>query len=260
MRIVCLLAVCMFVGQVAMAAVVTDGLVSWWKFDESSGTTAADSVGSNIGTLTNGPAWTAATSGAASSGALDFDNVDDYVRIEDSASLDITGAITVEAWFKWEGTPTDWDTIAAKGDQGDKNHWWMYYRKGQFRFETGYGDRYALVAFQSATAVIGQWYHFAATYDSLTGLVKLYVNDVEEVTDLDYGSMATNNYAVTIGKASYTNNYYFDGIIDDVRIYNKALTADEVQQNYAAQSIPEPVTMALLGLGSLAMLGKSHHR
>ena len=67
-------------------------MVSYWKLDESSGTTAYDSVDTNDGTLVNGPVWTT----GAVDGALSFDGVNDYVEIPHSNGLDITDNLSVE--------------------------------------------------------------------------------------------------------------------------------------------------------------------
>ena len=77
--------------------VYPDGMVSYWKFDEGSGTIATDSVGTNDGTLTTGPVW----SSGQVDGALSFDGIDDRITIPDSESFNL-GAddFTIETWFK----------------------------------------------------------------------------------------------------------------------------------------------------------------
>jgi hypothetical protein len=79
------------------AQVYPDGMVSYWKFDEDSGTIATDSVGTNDGTLVNGPVW---TSGQVD-GALSFDGVDDYVSVPDSDDWYFgTGDFTIDLWVR----------------------------------------------------------------------------------------------------------------------------------------------------------------
>ena len=87
------------------------GLVAYWKFDEGSGTSVADSSGNgNTGTLINGPQWTAGRLG----NALFFDGIDDNVTVPDSASLDLSSAFTLSAWVNPASTFTDFRSILVK--------------------------------------------------------------------------------------------------------------------------------------------------
>ena len=95
----------------ASPAVAPSGLVAYWKFDEGSGTTAADSSGNgNTGTLINGPLWTAGRVG----NALFFDGIDDNVTVLDSTSLHLSSSFTLSAWVNPTSTFTDYRSIVAK--------------------------------------------------------------------------------------------------------------------------------------------------
>ena len=103
----------------ASAEVVTNGLVSWWKFDETSGTTAADSYEGphyNTGTVNNA-LWTNVTAGSASSGALYFDGNCDQVAVPDDTSLDCTNAITIDMWVK-PNSVDGYFPLVVKGSAG----------------------------------------------------------------------------------------------------------------------------------------------
>src|SRR5206468_9777237 len=91
--------------------VAPSGLIAYWKFDEGSGTTVADSSGNgNTGTLVNGPVWTAGQVG----NALFFDGIDDNITVPDSASLDLSSSFTLSAWVNPASTFTDFRSIVAK--------------------------------------------------------------------------------------------------------------------------------------------------
>ena len=220
---------------------LSDGLVGYWKMDESSWGTpncSDEVVFDSSGNGNNGkacPATTGPTGGVAGKfgNTGDFDGSDDYVRVVDSASLDITNAITVEAWFRFDDTPADWDTIVAKGNQGSNDHMWMYYRSNRFNFELGNETTRWAQGF-SITPTLGTWYHFVGTYDSETEKSNVYLNGVAdtEETRAGFGTIGTNAYDLTIGKSSYTDLYYFPGVIDEVRVYNRALSSKEVRDLY----------------------------
>ncbi len=220
---------------------LSDGLVGYWKMDESSWGTpncSDEIVLDSSGSGNNGkacPVTTGPDGGDAGKfgNAGDFDGGDDYVRVVDSASLDITNAITVEAWFRFDDTPADWDTIVAKGNQGSNDHMWMYYRSNRFNFELGNETTRWAQGF-SITPTLGTWYHFVGTYDSATEKSNVYLNGVAdtEETRAGFGTIGTNAYDLTIGKSSYTDLYYFPGVIDEVRVYNRALSSKEVRDLY----------------------------
>jgi len=216
-------------GWVAVAALVTllmipsgsqaeTGLISYWSFDNGD---ATDDFGNNDGLLMNGVTPTTGIVG----GAMLFDGTDDYIDCGNDASLNPADALTVEAWVKpYEGVN---GYILAKPD-----HW--------------EGGAYALEIMGSYNAVnlwlshslylvnfvvpLDVWSHIAYTYDSTEGKVKCYVNAVLKGTWNRSGPIAVNEDALWIGRRR--NDFSFKGIIDEVAIYNRALTADEIQKHY----------------------------
>jgi parallel beta-helix repeat protein len=208
---------------------VTDSLVSYWKFDDSSGTTATDSADANDGTLKLGESsisgWTTGQVG----GALGFDGTDDYVDAGNAESLSPTSAITISAWVKATGGEGSNRMFVSKGLDGEQYAIsapdTLKFRPhilttGGWHYEEG-----------STTVSLNTWYYVVETYDGTD--LKLYVNG-----NLD-GSW---NYNEPISYASTANNlyignmqgrdYHFNGIIDEVAIYGRALTPEEVSQNY----------------------------
>ncbi|HEY3181372.1 MAG TPA: LamG-like jellyroll fold domain-containing protein [Gaiellaceae bacterium] len=222
----------------AGAAVTPTGLVAAYSFDEGSGTTAADASGNgNTGTL-SGAAWTTA---GRNGGALSFDGAADYVTVVDSASLDLTTAATVEAWVN-PVAGTGWRAIVAKERNG-----------GGFPYglETNAGVPDAFVkagaaATAAATAPVAAsaWTHLALAYDGVA--VRLYVNGALAASQAASGTLAQSADPLRIG-GDVTWAEWFQGRIDDVRVYSRALTAAELQTDMAtpvvASSPPPPSSL-----------------
>jgi hypothetical protein len=204
----------------------TRGLAGYWSLDEGSGGMAYDASGNaNHGTTSGGPGWTTGKVG----GALSFDGVDDYVDAGNDANLDITGAITVEAWINSAigETGADYPLIAGKrtGFLGYGLHVQKYTTP---QFWIGDGSDWVGA---SAGAVVSpnQWYHLVGTYDG-SNLIKIYVNGVLKNTGSQQSLASSGTKEFRIGLESAIRQW--NGLIDDVRIYNRALSAEEVRYHY----------------------------
>ncbi len=156
-----------------------------------------------------------------------FDGEDDYVDCGNDESLDVTDKITLEAWVKFPADLTDYVGIINKRDV-------FYfviskYERIRFRFWNASGGIQAMHIVNYLLSV-NTWYHVACTYDGTW--VKIFVDgDEKYANDNDAGEqLNSNNNPITIGK--YFPSYYFNGAIDEVRIYNKALSAVEVKNHY----------------------------
>jgi len=216
----------------------TTGLVGYWKFDDGSGTSAADSSGNgNTGTLQNAPTW---TSSGMINGALTLNGTSQYVSVASTAALN-PGSITVSAWFKLSATPSGRTAVVEKWY--DFTHW-GYGLEAQpstggpnisftFRNSSDSSDQQLP---SGVVPTVGVWYHAAATYDSSTGIARIYVNGVlqQSLTDATANPLQQSSYPLGIGVAEDSGSwqYYFPGVIDDVRVYNVALTASQVLALY----------------------------
>ena len=206
---------------------IIDGVVGSWHFDEGSGTTAYDTSGNdNDGALVNGPTWVDGKFGKA----LQFDETQDqYVEVPDDPSLDITGEITIEAWVKWNSAAAEHNIIVAKGTSND------YYNPYQFRV-----DRDTGVVRATTPKVIGSsaWYHIDGSVDenwhhlvwTVEGSTsRIYIDTVVDEETFD-GTWTTNDEPLLIGiRGAFAP---FHGIMDEVRLYNRALTAEEISDIY----------------------------
>jgi len=203
-----------------------DGLIGWWKFDEGTGDVAYDSSGyGNDGTI-YGATWVAGKIG----GALSFDG-DDYVEIPDDDSLK-PELVTLEALVKSDGSPGRYKYIAGKKYAGGWGSYHLYTgNTGGLRFYIGHSGGYITSPDAGTGIWDGNWHHIVGTYNGC--VVKLYVdgNEIsggtETTEDIDYNS---ENFYI----GSYGTGYYFSGLIDEVKVYNRPLSETEILEHYQA--------------------------
>jgi len=200
----------------------TDNLVGWWKLDDAAGATAQDSSGhGNTGTLINmSPTsdWVAGKSGAA----LHFDGVDDYIDCGNGDSLRITGKqMSISAWIKLE-VPEDWSAIAMKTTTGDwVDGYGLYAQANSVNFYVSNYENEAVKFFTPDD----QWHHVVGTYDGSE--LRIWLDGVEGIARRYTGTISNADHSFEIGRGA-DDAYNFAGTIDDVRVYNVALTDDEV--------------------------------
>ena len=219
------------------------GLVGYWNFDEGTGTIAHDSSGNNNhGTLMNGPTWVDGKIGKA----LYFDGTDDYIRIEDSATISspsVTSAITVMAWVKPD--PGFLDRFArviashwtdGEGQIGGSSNAWALEALNDVRYHAviSAGDDATWIDLASNTAPQeGVWQHLAFTWDGST--VTFYFNGVIDATGIYTATISDSSRPMQIAKTDLLW-YVWKGFIDEVKVYNRSLSADEVWAEYTGQT------------------------
>lgn len=202
------------------------GLVGHWKLDEGSGGTTADASGKLVtGTLVNGPVWTPGRAGHA----LQFDGVDDRVSLGNPAHLRFTGAMTLSAWVWIDSFTSNGRIVDKQGGSGSRG-WSLNIESGghaSFQIAT---SSTALLLINGTPLPTQQWVHLAGTYEPGVAL-RLYVNGVLNASLTSGVPTSQYNSALDVVIGSRPDgNTPFDGKIDDVRIYNRALTAAEIQQ------------------------------
>ena len=228
-------------------AQVHAGLIAHYKFDETSGTTAADSSGNgNTGTL-NGMTGTEWTTGKVG-GALDFDGSNDYVDLGTSLANNL-GDVTFAAWIYREGSNGTYGEIFANEflvSFSIKNS------SSKLHLNFGHGTGWGSKTESNSAIPMNQWVHVAATRSGSD--TKVYVDGVLERTGSN-SLTGSNSKALGIGRKPTSG--IFNGLIDEVRYYNNALSASEVSALAAGgSSAPEPAeTFAFLGLLSASGLG-----
>ncbi len=203
------------------------GLVGHWKLDETSGTTAFDASGNNNhATLYNmDPAsdWVTGTI----DGALDFDGSNDYVQVPHSTELNGSSELTYAACVY----PRNWSGVrqvlakSVHGGGSGRAQMGFFSASGRLygRAETSGGRMNVFVALPT----LNTWSHIALVFDSVS--LKLYVNGIEggAITSSTRTLNQTTD-ALNFSKRVGTAQYFFDGLIDDIRVYDRALSADEV--------------------------------
>ncbi len=200
-------------------------LIAHWKLDETEGNTANDSIGDNDGTLHGNPAWQP-TEGMVG-GALQLDGVDDYVStpfILDPA----VGSFSVLAWIKG-GAPGQM-IISQKDGTGSGAAWlWVDSSYGRLITRLMHPPFDPLVS--ESVITDGQWHHVGLVYD-FDGLHRsLYVDGAEAARDTNPVAGVYSNGGLYFGASKMLDAAsFFTGLIDDVRIYDRALSAEEVAE------------------------------
>jgi PKD repeat protein len=211
---------------VTAAPVTNTGLVAAYGFNEGTGTAVADSSGKGNAGVASNATWT--TAGRFGK-ALRFNGTSSWVTVSDSPSLDLTTGMTLEAWVYPEGSIGGWRNIMMKEQPGSD----VYY------IETVDGNMVGDVFVSGSTHHIysdnaiplNTWTHLAATYDGTN--LRIYINGSQATTyQRVAGAIQTSGSPLRIGGNAIWGEY-FQGLIDEVRVYNKALTAAQIQSDMA---------------------------
>jgi PKD repeat protein len=210
-------------------AITLAGPVLWYKFDEGSGTTAQDSSGNGFhGSIKGSVKYVDGKIGKA----LSYNGTSgSYVTRSDSNALHSAG-LTVMAWIKPATDPNSWSgfhVILTKADQ------YLFRFSGDDLYGNTYRDLYGGVASGGSVFIQGEsfdwqpneWYHVAFTYEGT--VLKLYVNGVEKASQEYHLPIYYSNIPVFVGSNFAGYDGIFNGVIDDVRIYNRALPQGEIQ-------------------------------
>ncbi|WP_193210930.1 LamG-like jellyroll fold domain-containing protein [Luteolibacter marinus] len=197
-----------------------DGVVAWWRFDETSGTTAADGTGfGHAGTLTQPLAQWDPTGRIG--GALRFTGeLNQSVTVADEAALNPTSAISITAWVK----ASDWNGNRRVLQKGNNDN--------QYRLLAEGGDLVWEIAnvgrIETALPPANEWFHLAATYDG--ALMRVYVNGLPVAAQAETGAIPVTGDPIYLGTKTPGSiaGDHFNGWLDELSLYNRALGSDEV--------------------------------
>ena len=221
----------------AEAEYVTDGLISYWPLDDSTieGKTVKDIFGKNNGTIIGNPKIVEGKVGQA----LEFDGISGCVDCGGDESLAPTDGVTIEAWVKVNSQKDfSWKQTVAGCEDGPRG--FVLRGLGQDKFlqmSAGNGaiwhDQDGSYCFYEGLE-LGTWYHVAGTVTANNGKIKLYVNaeQCNAGNELGFdGNLAASTKPFTIGSLDLYPDRTFPGVIDELRVYNRALTQNEIETN-----------------------------
>jgi hypothetical protein len=211
---------------------LNNGLILNYTFDEGAGTSATDVISSNTGTLVGGPTWTA---GKVGSGAIQFDGVDDYVDTSNITALNRLTSQTVCAWVKLDNAALTNQSVMSKisGSTGLFFQTWI-----NSSIAYGYhGSNF--VKSQTGVLQSNTWQYWCGVYDNslVTNKHKIYL-DGNPLTLISNGTpdsvvnTGSNTENFQINKLN-SYNRWLKGSIDDVRVYNRALTQQEISDLFS---------------------------
>ena len=205
---------------------VIDGLVGSWHFDEGSGNTVYDTSGNNNDGTIHEASWVDGKFGKA----LNFDGSNDYVEVPDSPSLDITDEITIETWIK---------PATAQGSGNCKYPVCKSYSyilsydhfleewKGTLALYDGTDWR---IPSTGVSISHGVWHHFVGVYSPPYEII--YLDGTEKLNE-NIGSFSINTSTNNLWFGAHVDkSEFYDGVIDEIRIYNRALNSNEILDLY----------------------------
>lgn len=208
------------------------GMVGFWRFEETTGTTANDSSGNGFnGTWTGNVTsvtGTAAALGANSTRAYSFDGTNAYVSVPHSPTLTITGDFTAAIWIYKNAEASDWVRLVGKGD-GNTRTFGVWEENGsgtRILFQQYNGSGVAVLSYYSTgTIPLTTWTHVACRMSGNNATI--FINGASSGTATRTGTPGSDTNPLTIGYAPGLHTF-FNGRIDDVRLYNRALSDAEI--------------------------------
>jgi len=205
------------------AKIDQETVIGIWLFDEGKGDIAKDSSeNGNDGELMNDPKWVDGKFGKA----LEFDGQDDWVNMGDAEILKPTADVSFVVWYYWIGG----NYVLASGGQTSSTGYAITHNPdaGTIWFGVSTGKKTASTGYiKGPTKEV--WHHLAGCYDDAKDELIVYVDGKEDDTAKASGNALENLWPdLHIGKPNNVDNYYIQGIIDEVAIFNVALTEDDV--------------------------------
>jgi WD40 repeat protein len=207
-------------------------LIAWWKFDKVKENKVVDSSGNDLYGKLIGDAHI--VSDPERGNVLSLDGNGDYVDFGNNSAFNILGSITVTAWIKPRAFDEPWQAIINKGDSSWRLQ--RYQEKGSVEFActglnvtgTKWGNVWGTVDVND-----GKWHHIVGAYNGTK--IHLYIDGMLDKSLDASGFTNTNEFSVMVGENPEQRGRYWNGLIDDVRMYSYALSENEVKEVYAGR-------------------------
>jgi hypothetical protein len=210
--------------------------VSQWDFNEGVGTTAGDGAGANNGTLVGDTAWSTDTPDGSGS-SLVFDGGGDYVRVNDHSSLHLTGELTLMAWVK-ETAVGQYAKVVSR--RTGYHFYFLGVDNGHPYGGIGDDASYTVTG-KSLLMSLDRWNHLALAYDDAIDRMFLHFDGTERMTPVTQSLPAAAGVDLSIGADSQGTQHFFNGAVDDVAVYDRALTDAEIRSLLAGFAHPSRV-------------------
>jgi glycerophosphoryl diester phosphodiesterase len=242
------------VGLKSFMGIGNGGLVAYWDFDEGSGATINDSSGNNNTGTMSGGTW---GTGYYQS-ALEFNGTSSYVNIPISSSLDIGGsAVSISSWLKLDILPTVMPGNFGPIFDSDQDSYILYLDKSnaELRFKVKDNDiDVERPGIPESLLSTGNWIHVVGVYNGDEAMI--YLNG--ELVDYHINVFLDNLLTGQVPQLGQNGGFYYDGSIDELKIYDRALSRDEVRSIYqghfllCTEQASETVELSTLGLSNIA--------
>lgn len=220
---------CFFFVSMALSQTYSTGILSYWKFDEGSGLTASDEIGTNDGTLHN-TTWVAGKVG----NALNFNGTNSYVltTFNPHTLIGDSHSYSMVFWFNQAETVVKQGIIAVTWVTWPIQRFY-FINEGGYNYRVGFGNQFSTV-FQLPTDSVNTWTNIAIVYDASISEINVYQNSNLVFTYYYTGDAVTPDGQLYFSEAGgvTANNYPFQGALDEVAVYNRALTYEEIQKHY----------------------------
>jgi hypothetical protein len=245
----------------AYAQIVTsgggpEGPLAWWAFDDGTGTTAVDGSGNGNTATLSGATWTT----GQFDGALSFDGVNDRVTVPASASLSqATSQMTLAFWLRGDVLTADWVTAMQRTSASGAWFDWQLYARAQDAptanrpvWRVDWNQNAVIDAGEQVQGDIvlspGTWYFIACTYDG--SAMRFYIDGTQRGSTAKAGGIIPNGGRGIWMGGNDAWGEYFDGRLDDVRIYDRALDVSEIQALMSG-TVQYHVYVSTFGSGSV---------
>lgn len=193
------------------------GPIAHWTLDETAGVLAEDTAGHHDGTLNNGPNWSA----GIIDGGLDFDGSDDHILVPHHSYLSLDDAFTISGWIN-PASLSGTSRIISKEQTGSNGDYWLSLSNNNLLLGVGGQVHGPVGSFGT-----NQWYHVAATFDDENDNITISIDGSEVLNQTNTNSLSQTTDPLLIGANWQTGNY-FEGLLDDIRIYDYVLSATEI--------------------------------